>query len=485
MSPFTYSDSELQELKIDAGISVEEVGDFIIYFRPAGEKWRISNDPKRAHLYDVLAGLVFMAWFPDQKEVFGPLEKLNEYRFLNNGSLENSDADMLRGVLRNVSDPALKARIGDVLWTFKKDHKSARVAISSYMDYARLTDDLEHWPEPVFALMRALAIAKSLGKNAPEINEVLEYIQECVIGADAQDPYFYSNRLIQLLADNEYGDLNQLGSLAERLAVNEENRPEPACERAQQHWQLASDCYHRLGDKDKEHRAIINSAETWVKVAEVELRHPTLARFQISAKYERAIHILRTLPDTQARVNELRHKLLEVQSEAMKQMIPSTISLENNPEALRLREMSIKEVDKEDFFLALIALAKLHFSSSHEYMLEQAREAQERYLLQKLFPKKIVDAFGRTVANPPQTEEEQLLADVFQNQNLLRQSVVGLSIEPARQEVVHAHVFSMNDLALILDGNPLIPFGHEYSVAKGLFAGLQGDFFTSSHMLIP
>ena len=229
------------------------------------------------------------------------------------------------------------------------------------MDYAKLTDDLEHWREPVHALTRALAVAKSLGRNAPEINEVLEYIQECVIRANAQDPYFYSNRLIRLLTDNEYGDLNQLGSFAERLAVNEENKLEPACERAQQHWQLASDCYRNLGDKDRERQAIINSAETWVKVAEVELQHPTLARFQISAKYERAIHILRTLPDTQGRVNELRQKLLEVQSEARKQMIPSTISLENDPEVLRLREMSIKAVDEGNFFHALIALAKTAF----------------------------------------------------------------------------------------------------------------------------
>ena len=110
MSPFTYSDSELQELKIDVGIPIEEIGDFIIHFGRAGEKWRISNDLKRSHLYDVLAGLVFMSWFPDQTEVFGPLEKLKEYRFLNNGLLEDSDADMLRGVLRHVSSPALKAR---------------------------------------------------------------------------------------------------------------------------------------------------------------------------------------------------------------------------------------------------------------------------------------------------------------------------------------------------------------------------------------
>ena len=485
VSDFTYSAEEIQALDIDSHLLSKDIDDFAAMFVRARLQYAQQKRQKISYLFDVLLAAVMLPWFPDQKDVFGPPEQLSNYRLFETGNLIESDAELLRGVLQNVSNSALKARLGDILWVFKRDHVSARVAVSSYVEYAKETDSAQEWIQPVFALTRALSVAKKLGKNNPQIEDILGYIKNCVVRESGKDSLFYSNRLIQLLLNNDYGDTEQLAAFAESLARSEEQSSEFSPDRSEQHWHLAATCYRKLGDGVNERRTIIESAETWVKAAEQGLQQPNLARFLIAGQYERAIHILRSISETQERVEELHRRLLAVQREAVKQMVPSSSSLEDHPEVPKLRKLAIEAVKKETFLEAFLAFSQLQPSPSIEAMRRQAQEMQDRYILKKLFPIKIVDAFGRTVANPPQSEKEMLLADVFQHQNLLRPGVVSLSIEPARQEILHSYTFDLQDLMLIVSGNPLIPYGHEYSVLKGIMAGLQGDFFVSSHLLVP
>ncbi len=479
-----FEDSELQQLNLDDDLLEEEVYNFFDHFRKKYNEYAQHGDWRIAHLYDLLTTVVFLRFYPDQKEVFGTPEELGNVRLFVNGQLTSGDEELLRAILRNIHNTALKARIGDVLWHFKRDHKSARVAVSAYVDYAKLTDNPEDWIEPVHALTRALALAKSLGKNSPEIKTVLQYIEECVIRENAQDPLFYSNRLIQLLLDNNYGDTNQLAQLAEKLAQNEENK-EPSWHRVEEHWQLAAECYQKLKDEDNERRVIINKAEMWVKAANSGLKNPNLARFQISYQLERAINIYRSLPETHQKVEELHKQLLNVQKEATKQMAPISVSLEGDSKVEEIRQNAIEAVSDENFLSSFIKFARLHLPLSHDHLVQQAKDDQGRYVLKRLLPTKVVDAFGRNVANPPESEEETLLADVFQHQNLYRQSFVGMTIEPARQEILYAHTFTLQDLAPIITGNLYIPYGHEYSVLKGIVAGLQGDFLSAAHILVP
>lgn len=485
MTNVSFEDLELQQLRLDDELLEEEVYNFFDPFRKKYNEYAQQGDERLAHLYDLLTTVVILRFYPDQKDVFGTPEELGNVRLFVDGQPTGDDEELLRVILRNIDNAALKARIGDILWHFKRDYKSARTAITAYVDYAKLNDDPEEWIEPVHALTRALTLAKSLGKNSPEIETVLQYIEQCVIRENAQDPLFYSNRLIQLLLDNNYGDTKQLAQLAEKLAQKEEKNKESSWHRAEEHWQLAAECYRKLKDEDNERRVIISKAETWVKAVNLGLKNPNLARFQISYQLEKAINIYRSLPETHQKVEELHKLLLNVQKEATKQMAPISISLEGDPKVEEMRQNAIKAVSDENFLSSFIKFALLHSPLSHDYLVQQAKDDQGRYFLKRLLPTKVVDAFGRNVANPPQSEEETLLADVFQHQNLYRQSFVGMTIEPARQEILYAHTFTLHDLAPIITSNLYIPYGHKYSVLKGIVAGLQGDFLSAAHILVP
>ena len=483
MSDISFEDSEFQQVNLDSALPSSKTRDFHSYFRNKYIEYVQQGDTRLAHLHDLLLTTVMLIFHPDQKEAFGTPEQLNALRLFDNGQLSDADAELLRGVLRNIDNVGLQARIGDVLWQFKKDYKSAKVALAAYLEYAKLNDDPEEWIEPVHALTRALSLSKSLGKNTPETEGILKYIEQCVIREDGQDSLLYSNRLIHLLIDSDFGDTKQLAELSEKLARSQEKSGD--WYRIEAHWQLAAKCYRKQGVEDAERQAIISSAELWVKAADINLESPNLSRFQITYQLERAIQILRTIPNTQERVEEIRKKLLSIQEEAAKQMAPISISLEGKPEAIEFRQKAIEAVQAEDFLSAFIKFAQLQPPLQHEYLRKQAKDYEERYVLKRLFPTKIVDAFGRTVANPPQGPEETLLADVFQQQNLHRQSRVGLAIEPARQEILNSHTFTLQDLAPLINGNPLIHPNRGYSVLKGIVAGLQGDFLSASYILVP
>ena len=355
--------------------------------------------------------------------------------------------------------------------------------MAAYFDYAKLNDDPEEWSEPVHALTRALSLSKSLGKNSPETKKILNYIEQCVIQQNGQDSLFYSNRLIHLLVDNDFGDTKQLAELSEKLARNQEESGD--WYRIEEHWQLAAKCYRKGDDENAARQAIVNSAELWVKATSLSLENPSLSRFQIAHQLERAMQILRTISNTHKRVEEIRKELLLVQEEAVKQLAPISISLEGKPEAIKLRQKAIEAVQAEDFLSAFLKFAQLQPPLHYESLHKQAEDSKEKYMFKKFFPTKIVDAFGRTVANPPQGQEETLLADVFQQQNLHRQYLVGLTIDPARQEILNSHTFMLQDLAPLINGNPLIHPNRGYSVLKGVVAGLQGDFLSASHVLVP
>ena len=59
------------------------------------------------------------------------------------------------------------------------------------------------------------------------------------------------------------------------------------------------------------------------------------------------------------------------------------------------------------------------------------------------------------------------------------------SIEPARDQINREHGVRLKDILSTVSHSPFIPLGRGYLFAKGLYAGLTGDFFTSTHILIP
>ena len=65
------------------------------------------------------------------------------------------------------------------------------------------------------------------------------------------------------------------------------------------------------------------------------------------------------------------------------------------------------------------------------------------------------------------------------------QSSVQGCIEPARLQILEEHAPTVRDFFGLVTDSPFVPIGREHLYARGLHAGLIGDFETATHFLIP
>ena len=99
---------------------------------------------------------------------------------------------------------------------------------------------------------------------------------------------------------------------------------------------------------------------------------------------------------------------------------------------------------------------------------------------------------GRVAARPSsrlasreQQIEEQVSAQLFESSSRLRQWSTQTLLLPAIEQINEEHHIRQQDLAPIVLGSPFVPSGREALFARGLYAGLTGDYVVAAHLLAP
>jgi hypothetical protein len=138
------------------------------------------------------------------------------------------------------------------------------------------------------------------------------------------------------------------------------------------------------------------------------------------------------------------------------------------------------------------SLAKLGASPQIESLRQQVLEDSKKYILKDLFPAVVINERGQVQArqpsinsNNPEVREAAIKADMQQDANRHKSIQVQAYIEPARYQINLEHNPRLNDWSPIVLNSPFVPSNREIIFAKGLHAGLAGDFLISSHLLIP
>jgi len=148
-------------------------------------------------------------------------------------------------------------------------------------------------------------------------------------------------------------------------------------------------------------------------------------------------------------------------------------------------ERAVQHVTGKPFLEAILSLVSVAKSPNVEKLRKQAENIRKKYVGQSLFPKIYLNAMGRVIARQPLNADESLIADMHTNANHSRSVCAQGVIEPARQAIISEHNPRVHDFVSILENNRLVPVGREIIVARGLHAGLYGDFLSSAHLLIP
>ncbi len=439
-----------------------------------------AGDSKGQQIYWLLRDITSMHMKLDSpEEPFGPLAQFNGGRTAMVGDLDEGNLRLLGEVVGDIGDPELRARIADVLWLRKRDFRIAELAVSAYLESAKVLEDPEQWVSTNQRIERALQIAVRLGKNTGSYAAVIDHIENVLNTYNGEDPLYLSAKMMRMLQERKAGDPAKYAALAEKLALSAEVSRD--WRRAEEYWEIKAQWHRMNKDEEQDRDARVRAAETHVQDAEDALKREPPSHLHAAAFMQRAIVAFRRIEGTRERVRELHERLLEYQKRSTSELA----GISSSADVSELVRRSVDGVKGKSLQDALLSLAMLGSPPRADELRANVIRDREKYIFHRIMPNVYMNAMGRVVARQPLDEDEAVMADMYQRASLTRSLHAQAVVEPARQQVISEHYVRLDDFVPLVSNNPFIPPQRMEIIARGLYAGLQGDFLSATHFLIP
>ncbi len=447
-----------------------------------------GRDDTRSEAMLVLLGAVssFSLKLDTKEQPFEPWAVFRNSRGAAVEDLGDEDLVILEEILPEIVDTELRARIADILWIKRRDHRHARSAVESYLEAGERLLSPEEWPLGADRIERALQLAMLLGKQNPQVTEVVAHIRGVLNRFDGVYAKFLPARLIQILLAYGQGNCQELKSIAEteaKRAESEEDWP-----RVQEYLNIEARCYELCREPESRRVAQIAAAEVYVKEAEAALQREEPSYLAASTFITKAIEALRSVGNVQDRIDELHRVLLEYQS----QIEPELTRISAKGDVSTLIEEAIKRVSGKALEESLHSLAAMGSLPSQLDLRAQVEKLASDNIFTSLVSHVTLNGQGRVIgrrspilAGDTNDTEAAIRAEMFRA--ALRSHsihIIGV-VEPAREQINLEHNVRPHDFLSIVSDNPFVPPGREWIFARGLYYGLIGDFVLSTSLLVP
>jgi hypothetical protein len=400
--------------------------------------------------------------------------------------LTEEHLDFLAEIAPEISDPELQAQVADILWNRRRQqggYQMAKLAITAYLQSATELENSNEWTLISYRIERALRLARTINY---QVEGVVAHIEAVLDRYKGEDPLWLSAKLMELLQEYRLGDPAKYAALAEKAATLAESAHN--WDRARAYWKIKAKWHLIEKDREKERAAWMLAAETYVKEAEDALQRNPAPYLTASHYLQKAVEAFRNIRGTKeekaadkTRAEEVHKLLLQYQKESIKEFIPISHKADISKEVEKARAF----VTGKQFQDALFALALLGASPNVSHL---RQEVQKTAILRQFFPITTMNEMGKVVARQSSDSDEAEATTRFE----MYTTAVGYQrlhaqafIEPAIYQINLEHSVRVKDLLPIVSNSPFVPPEREYLFAKGLYAGLTGDFFTSTHILIP
>lgn len=419
----------------------------------------------------------------------------NGKRSLNAEDLSGLDLVALEGIVDEIADPELRARVADVLWVTKRNFKAAKSAIAAFLASAARLKTSDMWPPYADRLERAAQIAAKKGFEV-EKTEVLEAV-EASIAEHATDltSGLLCDRLMGVLVILKSGDMPQYAALSEQLAQQFSD---------QGNWHFAevylerAELWHRREKKESEvQRCRIARGECYISRAEAGPAGRG-TNYMYSAHWMgKALETLRMAKAPPERIAAVNKRFLELQQLSLGEMGQVEVPMDKMPgfreEEQKAREAAAKHVQGVDFPTAIARFALIDRPTSLEAMKEQYAKTAESAPLMHIIGQSATDRSGKTTDRiPPQLPRKGGENNEAARKQMVQQAQmvncplkVAWHIDSARRAIQDEHGIRLRDLWFLVENNPFISPGHEGIVLRGVQAGFFGDWLTAVHLLVP
>lgn len=484
--------ADIDSVSIDDPAKRSQIPDCIYYstqYQQAAESAKADGNYAAVSVYQLLSAVCsFYPKYDDQSQPYGPMMQMGGRRTALPDDLTETDLKALKVIVTKTSDPSLKARMLDVLWLRRKDYKACAEAATHYVKSAELLDAKDNWVYTVQCYKRALQLAAKLGYDKPLYSETISSICKAIRSGNHGNTGFRTVQLMRVLQNFQTADnyAKEFGNIAKSVAESAECKSNP--DLARTYWEMAADWFKTAKNENEERLARLAGGECYISEGQLRLKTDKNGALAAAVMLRDGIEALRRAGADEDRIRILRNKLSVVQEKSIKQMKQISTKVDIS----ELVERARKHVQNDNFSTALLRFAFGAPLSKPDKVKKQVLELAQKFPLSHLMSASQVDEKGRviTIKGPllsnQDAEESAIAAEMFSYVSKYDWSMQVVSfIEPARQQIVNDHHPALSDLMVVVANNPFIPPGHEELFLRGLYAGFNGDYVISSHILVP
>jgi hypothetical protein len=433
----------------------------------------------------MLLGAITSMYYDDDdlKEPFKPIIVFENGRSAALADFSDGQLDVLGGAYGTISDPEMRARIADVLWIRRRDHKAAAIAVADYLRQAEVLMDPRHWVMGFKRLERAFQVACSLGSASSEKATATAYGTKLLSDLDGNDPLYLSSRIIHLLLAAKAVSPETLAEHATRHAENSEDSGNWMV--AADYWSLVRACRANARDDVGGCEALRRRGRAQVKVGEemAAANNPALAA---ESWLEFGFLSLRDGQADRAELAPLQKRLQELQKDRIGQATPYEVGMPMS-DALTKR---LNEAKGQTFQDALQMWASCVMPTTKAVLREQALRFDDGFPLTNLFPITICREDGKIdLRIPPFPRDgvppEGVLELYMWRSNEVTRGILSACAEFVRRIISEEHPYYRGAFGFLLANNRFVPRGREMLFERGLQAALEGDYIAAAHILIP
>ncbi|WP_127171395.1 DUF4209 domain-containing protein [Xanthomonas euvesicatoria] len=449
---------------------------------------------QEALVLKLLSSVISMHFVGNVTEPFKPMWQRDNRCSPAPQHLSQLDVQFLQAMARSVKNPWLKARLADVACVAgplvglkgREMGEMGAIAVRAYLDHAKkfLTGD-----EPLRAMdsVECLQRAMHLGwKFCRKEDAFREEVWGTTI--DAIDRAIERQHLgiISALTEEILGRQHDFAeSTAEKLekavdtwsAINQEAVVDGIPSfytKAARLWHAAKNsarseaCYHKAAD------ALIFKARGG---------RQAMVRAEWMAE---GIAILRRHRGDRTKIKELQSELADIRRTISDEMHSITYPIDTK-DLIEHIEDKVKSPGLPTALLE-IAFAFSTFTSAEEAK-QTVIESSKEFAFEHFFARVVYNHEGVPVergnafdANDPVNLEQHMIEDICRFHHPL---LANVAVMHATSLVRNRCEPTLNDLLALTHASPVVPEGHEWSMARGLLAGLEHDWEEAAIFLIP
>jgi hypothetical protein len=393
---------------------------------------------------------------------------------------------VIKQLIETVQDAELRSRLADILWVRQGDASVASLAVDSYLSSALHLKDVVQWADGYDRLKRSFDIAVFLGKETKAYRKTIDYLQKQLSEFGAEEPTPWWAKLINLLLDAGEGNASRFASICGTSAQRCETAGQ--WETARLYWQVKARCETAAGQDKNRELALKRASDTYVKQADV-------VQSEAQPITDHALELMRSAMESLAKVPGNEQAVIELKKQV------DALELKRNDAPMKkpsrmdpagITQWARDQVKSKDLRAALVALANLAETPKPAELEEQVDAKTGRMPFQYLISTVGMDQEGKASSHTPaaftgDTREIRTAkdAELYQEAARNRQIAVLALLDPARRQVLSDHVVRLDDWRAFTTDNPFVPVGREEIFARGMDAGMNGDFLVAVSLLTP